>query len=176
MYSHDAHYGWLIPPPTHYQAATAAMNSNSLSLSDSSFAAGSCDRYGRSLSAARSTITSTARAAPYARPRIVSGPGSANGSTGNASPPQQPPSAPQTPTSLHNSSGTATPSQCTAASAVSTGFSSSYSQSSFMPVEPSGGSVFSYPGSWQSNGNYWTSSTVPGPMATHNATRTMSKC
>jgi len=34
-----------------------------------------------------------------------------------------------------------------------------------MPVEASPtASVFSYPSSWQSNGNYWNATSVPGPM------------
>ncbi|TMW50791.1 hypothetical protein DOY81_004120, partial [Sarcophaga bullata] len=158
LYSHDAHYGWLIPPPTHYTAAAVNANPSSLSLTDSSLATGNCDRYGRSLS---SRTTASNRSTPYSRPRIVSGSGS-NGSTGNSSSPQ-PPSAPHTPTSMQTSSLCSTP-------AVSSSFSSSYSQSGFMPVEPTtSATVFSYPGSWQTNTNYWSSSSVPGPMPVNTA-------
>ncbi|XP_065360522.1 T-related protein isoform X1 [Calliphora vicina] len=158
LYSHDAHYGWLIPPPTHYTTAAVNANPSSLSLGDPSMASGNCDRYGRSLT---SRATASNRSTPYSRPRIVSGSGS-NGSIGNSSPPQ-PPSAPQTPTSMQSSSLCST-------SAVSSGFTSSYSQSGFMPVEPTtSATVFSYPGSWQTNTNYWSSSTVPGPMPVNTA-------
>ncbi|XP_013104120.1 T-related protein isoform X2 [Stomoxys calcitrans] len=156
LYSHDAHYGWLIPPPTHY--TTSPVNPNG--LSESSLVSSNCDRYGRALP---SRATPSQRSTPYSRPRIVSGSAS-NGSTGNASPPQ-PPSAPQTPTSLQSSS-TAT----LGTSATSSGFSSSYSQSGFMPVEPtSSATVFSYPGTWQTNTNYWSSTAVPGPMPVNTA-------
>lgn len=129
-----------------------------MTLTDSSLASGNCDRYGRSLS---SRAVTSNRSTPYSRPRIVSGSGS-NGSTGNSSPPQ-PPSAPQTPTSMQSSS------LCSTAP-VSSGFTSSYSQSGFMPVEPTtSATVFSYPGSWQANTNYWSSSTVPGPMPVNTA-------
>lgn len=125
--------------------------------------AGNCDRYGRSLSG-RSVMSN--RSTPYSKPRVISGSGS-NGSTGNASPPQ-PPSAPQTPTSMQSSSMGST-------AGVSGGFTSSYSQSGFMPVEPTpSATVFSYPGSWQTNANYWSSSTVPGPMPVNTA-RVLSK-
>ena len=163
LYSHDAHYGWLIPPPTHYTAGAVNANPSSLSLTDSSLATGNCDRYGRSLS---SRTTASNRSTPYSRPRIVSGSGS-NGSTGNSSSPQ-PPSAPHTPTSMQTSSLCSAP-------AASSSFSSSYSQSGFMPVEPTtSATVFSYPGSWQTNTNYWSSSSVPGPMPVNTA-RVLSK-
>ncbi|KAM7355763.1 T-domain transcriptional activator brachyenteron isoform 2-T2 [Cochliomyia hominivorax] len=155
LYSHDAHYGWLIPPPSHYATTTAHVNA---SLTDSSLVSGNCDRYGRSLS---SRANSSNRSTPYSRPRIVSGSAS-NGSTGNSSPPQ-PPSAPQTPTSMQ-------PSSLCSTTTVSSGFASSYTQSGFMPVEPtSSATVFSYPGSWQANTNYWNSSTIPGPMPVNTA-------
>lgn len=163
LYSHDAHYGWLIPPPTHYTAATVNANPSSLSLADSSMTSGNCDRYGRSLS---SRTTASNRSTPYSRPRIVSGSGS-NGSAGNSSSPQ-PPSAPHTPTSMQTSSLCST-------GAVTSSFTSSYSQSSFMPVEPTtSATVFSYPGSWQTNTNYWSSPSVPGPMPVNTA-RVLSK-
>ncbi|XP_073837436.1 T-domain transcriptional activator brachyenteron isoform X3 [Musca autumnalis] len=156
LYSHDAHYGWLIPPPSHYTSAPVNHNT----LAESSLVSGNCDRYGRALS---SRSNSSNRSTPYSRPRIVSGSGS-NGSTGNASPPQ-PPSAPQTPTSLQSSNtqlgSTPTSSGC---------FTSSYSQSGFMPVEPtSSATVFSYPTTWQTNANYWSSPAVPGPMPVNTA-------
>ncbi|XP_070071679.1 T-related protein isoform X2 [Drosophila takahashii] len=187
LYPHDTHYGWLIPPPTHYTAAAVAAPplpiaqshglvatcpsvSSSAAASVGPSSGATCDRYGRSLSG-RSAAPPT-RTTPYSRPRVVSGSGS-NGSAGNASSTSpQPPSAPQTPTSLHSSS---TGSVSTSVSSSGTGglgssssagcFSSSYAQSGFMPVEASPtASVFSYPSSWQSNGNYWNATSVPGPM------------
>lgn len=198
LYPHDTHYGWLIPPPTHYASAAAvaappppplsmaqthslvAPPSASISSASSSSAvhgSGSCDRYGRSLSA-RSAGPN--RSAPYSRPRVVSGSGS-NGSAGNASSSSpQPPSAPQTPTSLHSSIGSGSTSAGTntsisggvggGSSSVSSSvagscFTSSYSQSGFVSVDASSTpSVFSYPSSWQSNSNYWSPTSVPGPM------------
>nr|AAB32396.2 T-related protein [Drosophila sp. (in: flies)] len=187
LYPHDTHYGWLIPPPTHYTAAAAAVaappplsiaQSHGLVASCPSVSSagsvgpssgGSCDRYGRSLS---SRSVAPTRTTPYSRPRVVSGSGS-NGSAGNASSTSpQPPSAPQTPTSLHSTStGSVSTSVSSSSgggigSAPSTGcFSSSYAQSGFMPVDASPtASVFSYPSSWQSNGNYWNATSVPGPM------------
>ncbi|XP_075163306.1 T-domain transcriptional activator brachyenteron isoform X3 [Haematobia irritans] len=153
LYSHDAHYGWLIPPPTHY--TTSPVNPNALTESS----LGNCDRYGRALP---SRASSSNRSTPYSRPRIVSGSAS-NGSAGNASPPQ-PPSAPQTPTSIQSSSASL------GTTGTGSGFSSSYSQSGFMPVEPtSSATVFSYPGTWQTNTNYWSSPAVPGPMPVNTA-------
>ncbi|XP_020716685.1 T-related protein isoform X2 [Ceratitis capitata] len=175
LYSHEAPYGWLISPPTHYTSvAQPPPPPASLAVSNSPLGI-SCDRYGRALSS-RVMPTHSAHASPYARPRQVSNmPGSSspapgvggssvmNGSSGSASPPQQPPSAPHTPTSLkstHSNLSVGPASNvgqlCSTANAVSpfSGFSSSYSQSSFMPVEPSS-SMFSYAGSWQSNGSYW---------------------
>lgn len=125
-----------------------------------------CDRYGRSMSSARvASQLSNTRPTPYARPRGLSssttntshGSPSSIGNTGSSSSPPAPPSAPQTPTSQ-------------APNPTSSPFASSYSQSSFMPVEPSSTTVFSYPSSWQSNSNYWSSAAtsmgpVPGPMA-----------
>ncbi|XP_055905365.1 T-related protein isoform X2 [Eupeodes corollae] len=75
IYSHDAHYGWFIPPPTHYPPTHSQMSVNS------------CDRYTRHPQRA-------ARPAPYARPRIVSG---------APSNPSTPP--PTTPISTHSQSG-----------------------------------------------------------------------
>ncbi|EDV39420.2 uncharacterized protein Dana_GF25302 [Drosophila ananassae] len=193
LYPHDTHYGWLIPPPTHYASAAAAAAvaapppplpiaqshglvapcpSVSSTSSGLSSVGGTCDRYGRSLSGRSSVPT---RSTPYSRPRVVSGSGS-NGSAGNGSSTSpQPPSAPQTPTSLQSTStGSASGSVSTSVGSSSGGvgsaagagcFSSSYSQSGFMPVEASPtASVFSYPSSWQSNGNYWNATSVPGPM------------
>lgn len=180
MYTHEAPYGWLIPPPTHYTSVAQAPPPPPPSLAMSNSPLGmNCDRYGRALSA-RSMTTHSARASPYARPRLASStPGTSspspvgasviNGSTGSASPPQQPPSAPRTPTSMQSthtssmSAGSSNAGLTSSASAVGSfsGFTSSYSQSSFMPVEPSS-SMFSYAGSWQSNGGYWgTSASVP---------------
>ncbi|XP_023033124.1 T-related protein isoform X1 [Drosophila willistoni] len=202
LYPHDTHYGWLIPPPTHYASAAAvaappplpmaqthslvaaAPSSHSVS-SSATISSATCDRYGRSLSSSRSVANST-RTTPYSRPRVVSGSGS-NGSAGNVSSSSpQPPSAPQTPTSLHSSTGSVTTSVNSSSSSSSAGAgglgcysSSAYTQSSvastssssaaaasFMPVEASSStaSVFSYPSSWQSNGNYWNPTSVPGPM------------
>ncbi|XP_017121922.1 T-related protein isoform X1 [Drosophila elegans] len=188
LYPHDTHYGWLIPPPTHYTAAAAAVAAPPLSIAQSHglvascpsvSSAGSvgpssgatCDRYGRSLSVRSAAPT---RTTPYSRPRVVSGSGSgSNGSVGNASSTSpQPPSAPQTPTSLHSSSTGSVSTSVSSSSAAGIGsaagagcFSSSYAQSGFMPVEASPtASVFSYPSSWQSNGNYWNATSVPGPM------------
>lgn len=202
LYPHDTHYGWLIPPPTHYAsaAAVAAPAPPSLSMaqthslvasapasatvassSSAVHGSGSCDRFGRSLST-RSAAPN--RSTPYSRPRVVSGSGS-NGSAGNASSSSpQPPSAPQTPTSLHSSIGSGSTSAGTntsggsgagaggasSGSSVSSSiaggcFTSSYSQSGFVPVDASAtASVFSYPSSWQSNNNYWSPTSVPGPM------------
>ncbi|XP_060657778.1 T-related protein isoform X1 [Drosophila nasuta] len=191
LYPHDTHYGWLIPPPTHYTSAAAVAapppplpmsqshslvapspTSSSSPSASSAAPAGSCDRYGRSLST-RSAAPN--RSTPYSRPRVVSA--GSNGSAGNASSSSpQPPSAPQTPTSLQSSigvvsssSGGTNSSAGGVASIVSNsssggGFTSSYSQSSFMPVEASTPSVFPYPSSWQSNSYNWSSSSVPGPM------------
>lgn len=165
LYSHDAHYGWLIPPPTHYSTAPVNPGPSSLSLAESSLVSGNCDRYGRSVSTR--AVSSNRSTTPYSRPRVVSGSGS-NGSTGNASPPQ-PPSAPQTPTGLH-------PTSSMGSTSISGGYASSYSQSGFMPVEPTpSATVFSYPGSWQTSNNYWSSTTVPGPLPVNTA-RVMSKC
>uniref|UniRef100_A0A1A9WFH6 T-box domain-containing protein n=1 Tax=Glossina brevipalpis TaxID=37001 RepID=A0A1A9WFH6_9MUSC len=164
LYSHDAHYGWLIPPPTHYNAATVnSTNAAALSLSNNPLAPSACDRYGRALSSRSSLST---RPVPYARPRIITGSSTgSNGSTGNASPPE-PPSAPQTPNSVQQLS-------TTLSNTSSGGFSSSYSQSSFIPVEPSSStSVYTYPGSWQSNGNYWTSHNSPSPINSSSPTYT----
>jgi len=110
----------------------------------------------------------TTRRRPRTDPRSGS-----NGSAGNASSTSpQPPSAPQTPTSLHSSSTGSVSTSVSSSSAGGLGstssagcFSSSYAQSGFMPVEASPtASVFSYPSSWQSNGNYWNATSVPGPM------------
>ncbi|KAI9581388.1 hypothetical protein GQX74_012713 [Glossina fuscipes] len=164
LYSHDAHYGWLIPPPSHYNAATVNSSSAAtLSLSNTPLAPGACDRYGRALPSRSSLST---RPAPYTRPRIITGSGAgSNGSTGNASPPQLP-SAPQTPNNLQQSSTTLNNSSPNS-------FSSSYSQSSFIPVEPSSSTtVYTYPGSWQSNGNYWTSHNSPSPINNSSPTYT----
>ncbi|XP_032594182.1 T-related protein isoform X2 [Drosophila grimshawi] len=190
LYPHDTHYGWLIPPPSHYASAAVAavaapppppqlpmaqphtlVASPSASNSSSSSAAvsGSCDRYGRTLS---SRNPAPNRSTPYSRPRVVSGSGS-NGSIGNGSSSSpQPPSAPQTPTSLQSSIGSVSTSSSintnasSGASVASGGcFTSSYSQPGFIPVEGgSTASVFSYPSSWQSNTNYWSTTSVPGPM------------
>ncbi|XP_034479324.1 T-related protein isoform X1 [Drosophila innubila] len=182
LYPHDTHYGWLIPPPSHYTTASAVAApppplpmSQTHSLvtpsptSSSASVTGSCDRYGRSLST-RSAAPN--RSTPYSRPRVISGSGS-NGSAGNASSSSpQPPSAPHTPTGLQSSlgsvstsGGTNTSSSISSSSNASGCFTSSYSQSGFMPVEAtSTASVFSYPSSWQSNSNYWSSTSVPGPM------------
>ncbi|XP_037953486.1 T-related protein [Teleopsis dalmanni] len=171
LYSHDAHYGWLIP--THYTNPAAAPpppppTSSLPPVSAPSLSAVTCDRYGRSISRSSSNNN---RSTPYTRPRIVSSTGS-NGSTGNASPPQ-PPSAPHTPTGLQTST-----SSITGVPTSSAAFTSSYSQSSFMPLEPSSSaSMFSYPGSWQSNSNYWSSTAVPGPVPVNvcsNTGRTLS--
>ncbi|XP_067613683.1 T-related protein isoform X2 [Eurosta solidaginis] len=183
LYSHETPYGWLIPPPTHYTSVAQAPPppSSSLTMSNSTLSMG-CDRYGRALSN-RSMHTHSGRVAPYARPRLISsatgnnspGPSSntlLNGSTGSTSPPQQPPSAPHTPTSIQSthttnlSAGNNAGSSCLTSAANSAsgsfpGFSSSYSQSSFMPVEPSS-SMFSYASSWQSNGGYWS---APAPVS-----------
>nr|XP_036216621.1 T-related protein isoform X2 [Bactrocera oleae] len=180
LYSHEAPYGWLIPPPTHYTSVAQAPPPPPPSLAVSNTPLGmSCDRYGRALNT-RGMATHSARASPYARPRLASstpgtsspgpvGAGVINGSAGSASPPQQPPSAPHTPTSMQSthtnnmSAGASNAGLTSSASAVGTfsGFTSSYSQSSFMPVEPSS-SMFSYAGSWQSNGGYWgTPAAVP---------------
>ncbi|XP_030571479.1 T-related protein isoform X1 [Drosophila novamexicana] len=181
LYPHDTHYGWLIPPPTHYASAAAvqapppplpmaqthALVATSSAASSASVSA-SCDRYGRALSTRSSAPN---RTTPYSRPRVVSGSGS-NGSAGNASSSSpQPPSAPQTPTSLQSSIGSVSTSTGTntSASVGSSGasgcFTSSYSQSGFVPVEASStASVFSYPSSWQGNSNYWSPTSVPGPM------------
>lgn len=183
LYPHDTHYGWLIPPPSHYTSAAAvsapppplpmsqthSLMAPSPTSASSSAVTGSCDRYGRSLST-RSAVPN--RSTPYSRPRVVSGSGS-NGSAGNASSSSpQPPSAPQTPTSLQSSigsvstsGGTNTSASLSSSSSVSGCFTSSYSQSGFMPVDAtSTASVFSYPSSWQSNSNYWSPTSVPGPM------------
>ncbi|XP_049312897.1 T-related protein isoform X3 [Bactrocera dorsalis] len=177
LYSHEAPYGWLIPPPTHYTSVAQAPPPPPPSLAVTNSPLGmSCDRYGRALNN-RGMATHSARASPYARPRLPSstpgasspGPvGVINGSAGSASPPQQPPSAPHTPTSMqstHTSNMSATASNVglssSSASAVGsfTGFTSSYTQSSFMPVEPSS-SMFSYAGSWQGNAGYWSTPTA----------------
>ncbi|XP_030373326.1 T-related protein [Scaptodrosophila lebanonensis] len=178
LYPHDTHYGWLIPPPSHYASAAAAatvsapppplpmtQTHNLVAPTPTTAAASSatCDRYGRSLS---SRSVAPTRATPYARPRVLSGSGS-NGSAGNASSSSpQPPSAPQTPTSLQSSSSGSVSAGVIASSSSSGGcFTSSYSQAGFMPVESSSTApVFSYPSSWQSNGNYWNPTSVPGPM------------
>ncbi|XP_017137828.1 T-related protein isoform X1 [Drosophila miranda] len=184
LYPHDTHYGWLIPPPTHYAAAAAAAavaappplplgQSHSLvganTVSSAATSGSSCDRYGRSLS--RPSVASTTRSTPYSRPRVVSGSGSgSNGSAGNASSSSpQPPSAPQTPTSLQSvTTGSVSTSVSSSSSGAGVGcYGSAYSQSGFMPVPVEASptaSVFSYPGSWQSNGNYWNATSVPGPM------------
>ncbi|XP_050333529.1 T-related protein [Bactrocera neohumeralis] len=179
LYSHEAPYGWLIPPPTHYTSVAQAPPPPPSSLAVTNSPLGmSCDRYGRALNN-RSMATHSARASPYTRPRLPSstpgasspGPvGVINGSAGSASPPQQPPSAPHTPTSMqstHTSNMSAGASNVglssSSASAVGSfaGFTSSYTQSSFMPVEPSS-SMFSYAGSWQGNAGYWsTPAAVP---------------
>ncbi|XP_039963569.1 T-related protein isoform X2 [Bactrocera tryoni] len=179
LYSHEAPYGWLIPPPTHYTSVAQAPPPPPPSLAVTNSPLGmSCDRYGRALNN-RSMATHSARASPYTRPRLPSstpgasspGPvGVINGSAGSASPPQQPPSAPHTPTSMqstHTSNMSAGASNVglssSSASAVGSfaGFTSSYTQSSFMPVEPSS-SMFSYAGSWQGNAGYWsTPAAVP---------------
>ncbi|XP_018785298.1 PREDICTED: T-related protein isoform X4 [Bactrocera latifrons] len=179
LYSHEAPYGWLIPPPTHYTSVAQAPPPPPPSLAVTNSPLGmSCDRYGRALNN-RGMVTHSARASPYARPRLPSsttgasspGPVGAsvlNGSVGSASPPQQPPSAPHTPTSMqstHNSNMSAGASNVglssSSASAVGSfaGFTSSYTQSSFMPVEPSS-SMFSYAGSWQGNAGYWSTPTA----------------
>lgn len=180
LYPHDTHYGWLIPPPTHYTSAAAvaapppplsmaqthALVAPPSATSASGNGSASCDRYGRSLSTRSSAPN---RSTPYSRPRVVSGSGS-NGSANASSSSPQPPSAPQTPTSLQSSIGSVSTSSGTNTSAsgssgVTGCFSSSYSQSGFVPVEASStASVFSYPTSWQSNSNYWSPTSVPGPM------------
>ncbi|XP_055855472.1 T-related protein isoform X2 [Episyrphus balteatus] len=76
IYSHDAHYGWFIPPPTHYPPTHTQMAVNS------------CDRY------TRHPPQRATRPAPYARPRIVSG---------TSSNPGTPP--PTTPISSHSQTG-----------------------------------------------------------------------
>lgn len=173
------------PPPlsmaqTHSLVAPPSASISSASSSSAVHGSGSCDRYGRSLST-RSAAASN-RSVPYSRPRVVSGSGS-NGSAGNASSSSpQPPSAPQTPTSLHSSIGSGSTSAGTntsisgggggvgGSSSVSSSvagscFTSSYSQSGFVSVDASSTpSVFSYPSSWQSNSNYWSPTSVPGPM------------
>ncbi|XP_054733576.1 T-related protein isoform X1 [Anastrepha obliqua] len=179
LYSHETPYGWLIPPPTHYTSVAQAPPPPppSLAVSNSPLGMG-CDRYGRALGS-RGMSAHGSRASPYTRPRLVSstsgtnspGPGSSgvmNGSTGSASPPQQPPSAPHTPTSIQSTHTTnlgvaaSNVGMTSSANAVGSfsGFSSSYTQSSFMPVEPSS-SMLSYAGTWQSNGGYWSS---PAPV------------
>ncbi|XP_036326322.1 T-related protein-like [Rhagoletis pomonella] len=175
LYSHEAPYGWLIPPPTHYTSVAQAPPPPppSLAVANSPLGMG-CDRYGRTFSS-RSISAHSARSSPYARPRLTPtipgssspGPGNSgvmNGSTGSASPPQQPPSAPHTPTSLQSAHTTnlgvsgSNVGMTSSANPVGSfsGFSSSYTQSSFMPVEPSS-SMFSYAGGWQGNGGYWSS-------------------
>ncbi|XP_034655925.1 T-related protein isoform X2 [Drosophila subobscura] len=185
LYPHDTHYGWLIPPPTHYAAAAAAAavaappplslgQSHSLvgasTVSSAATSGSSCDRYGRSLS--RPGVAPTTRSTPYSRPRVVSGSGSgSNGSAGNpSSSSPQPPSAPQTPTSMQSTVPGSVSTSVSSSSGAGGGvgcYGSAYSQSGFMPVPVEASptaSVFSYPGSWQSNGNYWNASSVPGPM------------
>ncbi|XP_017840756.2 T-related protein isoform X1 [Drosophila busckii] len=181
LYPHDTHYGWLIPPPTHYTSAAAVQAAAApappppaaaaLASSTSSMSSGGCDRYGRSLCPSTRSASAN-RSTPYSRPRVASGSGSgSNGSVGNVSSSSpQPPSAPQTPTSLQSSiCSSAGTSVCSSSLSSASCYTSSYAQSSFVPVESSStaSTVFSYPSSWQtSNSNYWSSTSVPAAVPT----------
>lgn len=181
MYAHDTHYGWLIPPPTHYAAVTVgglggAPSTGMLGLNEgvlhpsttmaNSSNATTFDRYGRAVS--NRSIGGGNRAAPYTRHRNTSASGS-NGSGGNPSPPQ-PPSAPQTPTSFHqtttgNNGGGGLPYHGSSSSALFSG-SSYCSQGGYsLPLDPPiTSSMYAYSGSWQNSGSYWPSASIPTAM------------
>lgn len=191
MYSHDTHYGWLIPPPSHYTALPvggvgvgAGAPSGMLSINEGAIhpsAATSTamtttfDRYGRAVS--NRSIGSNNRATPYSRHRGASTSGS-NGSGGNPSPPQ-PPSAPQTPTSFHHAAGSngagSIPFYGNSSAAIFPGSSYSSQAGYSLPLDPSlNSSMYAYSGSWQNTGGYWPPASIPTAVPV-NSSRSLCK-